>query len=928
MINLPVHMERNSGSFCASLLLVIVSVHMPLPIQSKLPLKPQPDTGQTASPIAGCILGGKSYKLEEKWSLEMEEADMKYCVKCTCFPVTKVRMGRTYLSGKVSCRNIRKCPRQTCESPGGLCCSTCRILVISNEPFWKHDKAEFTALLVGSTISKPVHTNNVAIADIRVYDSTLYYSIRHTRLKQLEKLLFVLDQGNIIHQIHITAPLQSKVCWGKCTSLPQVCGVWRKVPVLYQQYLWDKRVSIVLTTAPHPDGEVKGRVITTNDKHKETFTTVLWSQSMKGEGGRANFFIDPIGYTIYYNITLARPFTGINKLALNQERITVSVLYNRKTIFMDWVYEADGIINGLWMKLKKRTLRQLTRGKLVIKVNTQTTKPFSGRILPRITCGAFQAVLSSSEVTPGKRFVPGIGTAIFHLRQNGKLDYKIGVNGMTRRVQHISLERGTGSSGSGSGTRTRHRKRKRSDRNLMKHFQLTHYDGFDGWANGTYRKPKLKDIHLLLDEKLFIKVSTNRRRNSALRGHIIETPYHERSHLFTGFPFVIRARDNGIFKSSGAAYAWLALDSGCQFHYQILLDDMAVSQDHKASAYLAKYGSHVNSPLNPGFTRMIGKFHSSIISGSITTLSDDLLKALDVGNATLRILTGKHPMGILEASVSTPNNCWKLTPDVSGIDTFLVGVTDHDFQKRTQCQFENRFYEDGETWAPKDVNSCKTCGCERGQVRCQWVLCPQLSCNNPVHIEGQCCPVCPALEQRVRMSIKQNITCFFEADQRWHPAWTVWYPFLHPFGYSTCALCSCLIGKNAWNCTPRTCPPLSCTATVNKFNMSHCCPECLNTNKPTDASDTALVLNDKNMDGACNFQGKVYQNGTEWFSNVMLLGEPHCGSCICMEGKPKCRWNKCPKLRCRAKVRNKNSCCYRCQRKRKKSDNKTGRRKH
>ncbi|GAB1606046.1 hypothetical protein Ahia01_000887000, partial [Argonauta hians] len=799
----------------------------------------------------------------------------------------------------------------------------------SNEPFWKHDKAEFTSLMVGSLLSNPVHTNNVAMADIKVYDSTLYYSIRHTRLKELEKLLFVLDQESIIHQIHITAPLQSKVCWGKCTSLPQVCGVWRKLPVLYQQYLWNKRVSLVLTTALHPDGEVKGRIVTTSEKRKETFTSVLVSQSMKGEGGRVNFFIDPIGYTLYYNITLERPFTGINKVALNQERITVSVLYNRKTIFMDWVYEADGVINGLWMKLKKRTLRQLTRGKLVIKVNTQTTKPFTGRILPRITCGTFQAVLSSVQSLSGKTFTKGIGTAIFHLRQNGKLDYKIGVKGMTRHVQYISLERGSVYGGSGSGTRIRHRKRKRSERNLMKHFRLSHYQGFDGWANGTYRKPKLKDIRLLLAEKLYIKISTSRRRNSAIRGRVIEAPYHERSHLFTGFPLVVRSRANSIFKSSVTAYVWLALDSGCQFHYQILLDDdMISSHEPKATAYLARYSNHVNSAISPGFTRMIGKFHYNIISGSLTTLSDDLLKALDAGNATLRILTGKHPMAVLETRVSTPNDCWHLTPDVSGIDTFLVGANDQDFQERTKCQFENRYYEDGETWAPRDVNSCKTCGCERGEVQCQWVLCPPLSCNNPVHIEGQCCPVCPAFEQRVRMALKKNITCYFEADQRWHPAWTTWYPFLHPFGYSTCALCTCVPGENAWNCTPRTCPPQSCTATVNKLNVSECCPECLKANKPIDRADTALALNDKNMNGACNFQGKIYHNGTEWYSDVSLLGEPHCGVCVCMNGRTKCRWNKCPKLRCRTKIRNKKSCCLKCQRKRKKMDNKTGRRKH
>ena len=49
------------------------------------------------------------------------------------------------------------------------------------------------------------------------------------------------------------------------------------------------------------------------------------------------------------------------------------------------------------------------------------------------------------------------------------------------------------------------------------------------------------------------------------------------------------------------------------------------------------------------------------------------------------------------------------------------------------------------------------------------------------------------LEEKVRFSMEKNISCFFQADNRWHPAGTEWYPYLHPFGYSACAVCSCLV---------------------------------------------------------------------------------------------------------------------------------------
>lgn len=52
--------------------------------------------------------------------------------------------------------------------------------------------------------------------------------------------------------------------------------------------------------------------------------------------------------------------------------------------------------------------------------------------------------------------------------------------------------------------------------------------------------------------------------------------------------------------------------------------------------------------------------------------------------------------------------------------------------------------QDGEDWK---LDSCKTCTCKQGKVRCAMPMCPQLNLPCPPyskleHPEGQCCPRC------------------------------------------------------------------------------------------------------------------------------------------------------------------------------------------
>ena len=47
-------------------------------------------------------------------------------------------------------------------------------------------------------------------------------------------------------------------------------------------------------------------------------------------------------------------------------------------------------------------------------------------------------------------------------------------------------------------------------------------------------------------------------------------------------------------------------------------------------------------------------------------------------------------------------------------------------------------YRNGEKW---HIDACTSCSCVSGRALCVAATCP-VTCLNPVHVEGKCCPVC------------------------------------------------------------------------------------------------------------------------------------------------------------------------------------------
>ena len=58
-----------------------------------------------------------------------------------------------------------------------------------------------------------------------------------------------------------------------------------------------------------------------------------------------------------------------------------------------------------------------------------------------------------------------------------------------------------------------------------------------------------------------------------------------------------------------------------------------------------------------------------------------------------------------------------------------------------RCFYDNQIHEDLEQW-PSPNDNCLMCSCQKGKVLCDKEICPLISCNNPIILPGQCCPIC------------------------------------------------------------------------------------------------------------------------------------------------------------------------------------------
>ncbi|XP_052437941.1 kielin/chordin-like protein isoform X5 [Carassius gibelio] len=151
------------------------------------------------------------------------------------------------------------------------------------------------------------------------------------------------------------------------------------------------------------------------------------------------------------------------------------------------------------------------------------------------------------------------------------------------------------------------------------------------------------------------------------------------------------------------------------------------------------------------------------------------------------------------------------------------------------CLFEGQRYRDSQTfYAPSDP--CRGCVCQSSSVTCSPITCPQVSCQNPITLPGQCCPQCRGCFQRGQE--------YLEGDSLTLPN-------------EPCIKCTCVDGEV--NCVGPDCPKLTCMHQVT--DPGSCCPRCR----------------------GCIYDGVEHLEGSTWFAS-----RSPCMSCMCVNGVTTC----------------------------------------
>ncbi|TMS05280.1 Kielin/chordin-like protein [Larimichthys crocea] len=179
-----------------------------------------------------------------------------------------------------------------------------------------------------------------------------------------------------------------------------------------------------------------------------------------------------------------------------------------------------------------------------------------------------------------------------------------------------------------------------------------------------------------------------------------------------------------------------------------------------------------------------------------------------------------------------------------------------------QCEYESKVYVDGQKF-PSKRDPCLYCRCNAGEVSCERMdsSCQTLHCSHPAKRKGECCPTCNECEYDRRVY----------ADGK---------AFI-PAGSGPCLQCRCKGGNVI--CHEEKCPPVQCSNPI--IDPHVCCPICK----------------------ACVFEGLEYEDGSNW------QPEGPCSSCTCVKGEILCTHTRCPSTECLHPTKITGSCCAVCE---------------
>uniref|UniRef100_A0A8C2ZL22 Chordin n=1 Tax=Cyclopterus lumpus TaxID=8103 RepID=A0A8C2ZL22_CYCLU len=867
-----------------------------LPIQSEREALP-------SKGLSGCSFGGRFYSLEDTWHPDLGEPfGVMHCVRCHCEP-QKGRRGKVF--GKVNCKNVKQdCPDPDCVDPillPGHCCKTCPkgVKIDSRldgfEYFHETGKdkdddlhksyndrsylsseelatrlslpTDFVAVLTGVTDSWLPTSNGVTRARFSLTRTSLAFSVTYQRMSRPSKIVLLDADG--------TTAFEYSVPKGPSDM---ICGVWKNLAKPLMRRLQSELMRISMTAAGGR-GDVEGKIIKHRALFAETFSSTLTSEEENsGTGGLAMLTLSDTENNLHFILVLQ----GLIKHRGTEPQlvpIRVQLVYRHHVLreIRANVTSHDPDFAEVLTDLNSRELFWLSRGQLEIAVATEGQDPrqISGFITGRKSCDTIQSVMSSGDaLTPGK--TGGVGSAIFNLHDNGTLDYQVQVAGLSGEFVGLTIEL---------------KPRRRNKRSVL--YDLTaDYNKAAGRASGSWSRLEARHIHMLLQNELFINVATAHGQEGELRGQIrallysgLEAPRHELPTPLAGH-FV-----SPPVRTGASGHAWVSVDQACHLHYEIVVAGLSKADDLTVNAHLhglAEIGEIDDSSAT--HKRLLTGFFGSQAQGVLKDISAELLQHLDQGTAFIQVSTKTNPRGEIRGRVRAAPPSFK--------ESHLRAGRHGDGARRRLREGPR-----GRSW-------------DKRTVICDPVICPPLTCPRTLQPGDQCCPICDESKEPTEAALLPERVdehpegCYFEGDQKMHAPGTTWHPFVPPFGFIKCAVCTCKGSSGEVHCEKVTCPLLTCSHPVRR-SPSDCCKECPEEERTPAGPEHGDMMQ---ADGPrnCKFGKSFYQNSDNWHPWVPLVGEMKCINCWCDHGVTKCQRKQCPVLTCSGIARREAACCPEC----------------
>ncbi|PRD37337.1 UNVERIFIED_CONTAM: sog [Trichonephila clavipes] len=692
----------------------------------------------------------------------------------------------------------------------------------------------------------------------------------------------------------------------------------------------------------------------------EAYGTLLLPDSKSpedglGSGGMASIF--PVADSIHVSLGFNGIFTSRDA---RDAPLVVSLLYEENgemqtiTETSTTLAKAHPDYNSVTVKLDLRPSMQerLSTGQFELKISSRDGQRIqSGRIMPKVTCNVFQAVMTSTEVTDVTKD-PVTGFIILDIGSDGYIHYKMHVSDPNIETVTIRLETDV-ETPSGTGMRV---------------LQQVTQNLTDSWGNGSFGRRSSQEVEMMLSDDLVVSVyadavpllpnsvlhkptpeeaarirtTRSEKIHMELRGQVRQRLYTDA--LLNEMPILLLGGN-----STAGGIAWLSVDKDCLLHYQVYVAGLDPRERHLLELLQVRPGKYI-APIQ----RVLKRFEGEQVEDLAEDLDGRSLAYLHAGYTYLVVtskLSGKAKAMQLRAKITElyiPPSCLPRYDMTSlqksggtntyqdGYNDVYGGATDH------QCIYADALFEDGSYWRAEH-EECTMCSCQRGNVVCEKSVCPEPTCDNPITMLGVCCPFCPGNSTVGEHREAQRFCYFGQGDRKYHPAGSRWHPYVPPFGFSKCSLCFCEPKTLAVKCERITCPPLTCPDKESfRENSNACCKKCpasVSVKTGIIAPPSAGQLGDEGGEkmiakeilaiggdtfsinnkyiyfctsAGCKYRGQVYRNGDEWHPTINPYGIEKCVKCHCKDGRAKCKRKKCPKETCPVKVQSDDGCCERC----------------